>query len=348
MSMSTDPPGAPRTRGSQRKHVDATRRSWMSQFDLAFALMSVIPLLISCYLITVRLFSIEILAGYNGVFFFLAVVMALIGLLAGRQSLERIISQLIEANEKLARFNTMQGEFVSHVAHELRSPLAIMKGALDNLRDGLYGSLTAEQAEPITISQNEVTRLKRIVGDLLDIGHIEVGKLSLSASQLNLQDVLRSVAQSCGGLMKARCLQLDMDVPAAPVTVWADRDRLVQVFMNVLSNAIKFTARGGVRVHLTQDDREARVEVADTGRGIASEDVKRLFVKFERVGANDQEGSGLGLAIAKAIVELHGGRIWVESELGRGSRFFIHLPKRRKDASEEASAGDHGSTTVMQ
>ena len=301
---------------------------WLSEFNIAFALMSIIPLLICCYLITVKFFSLSILAGLNGIYFLLAVLLALLGLLAGRQVIRSIIQQLVEANGRLERFQTMQSEFVSHVAHELRSPLAIVKGALDNLKDGLHGDLTPDQLEPVTMSHREMNRLRRVVGDLLDIGQIESGRLHLKREALILQDVLRDVTRSCRELSQERGLSLQVELPEAPVTIVGDRDRLSQVFLNLLTNSIKFTERGGVQVRLSHEGEGSRVEVADTGRGIAPEDLERIFKRFERVGVEDQVGSGLGLAIAKAIVELHGGRLWVESQLGRGSQFFVQLPTK--------------------
>ena len=304
----------------------STRERWLSEFNRAFALTSVIPLLICCYLITVKFFSITILAGMNGVYFLLAVILALLGLAAGRQVLRSVIDQLIEANDRLKRFQTMQSEFVHHVAHELRSPLASIKGALDNLKDGLHGHLTPDQLEPIAMSHREMTRLRRVIADLLDVGQIEAGRLSLRQEEVVLQDVLRQVARSCRGLSDARGLRLDLELPEAPITITGDRDRLSQVFINLVTNAVKFTEQGRILVRLSHDGEAVQVEVADTGRGIAAEDLERVFQRFERVGDATPEGSGLGLHIAKSIVELHHGRIWVESQLGQGSRFLMRLP----------------------
>ena len=141
----------------------------MSEFNVAFSLMSVIPLLTCFYLITARFFSIEVLVGINGVFFLLALVIALLGLLAGHQLIRRIVGQLMQANAKLAKLNEAQGGFVSNVAHEFRAPLAVFKGALDNLADGLHGELAPDQQEPVIMCQKEVNRLTRLVRDLLEL-----------------------------------------------------------------------------------------------------------------------------------------------------------------------------------
>jgi signal transduction histidine kinase len=317
----------------QQRSIKDMRRQWRMQFNVAFALMSVIPLLICCYLLTVKFFSVWILVGLGGVYFFFAVMMAVLGLLAGRQTLERLIRQLLHVNEQLERVNIQQGEFVTQVAHEFRSPLAIVKGALDNLKDGLYGPLALEQAEAIAISHQEVGRLKRLVGDLLDLGQIESGTLRLLPRDIVLQEVLRTVTQSCTGLAKSRGLHLELELPGPPMTLRADPDRLSQVFLNLVTNAIKFTDHGQVGLRMSQSEQAVVVEVADSGRGMAAEDLEKIFKKFERVGEKDREGSGLGLPIAKAIVELHGGRLTVESQPGRGSRFFVHLPRRTEPSS---------------
>ena len=288
--------------------------------------MSVIPLLTCLYLITVRFFSASIFQGLNWVYFLLVLVIALLGLLVGHQLIRDIIRRLVEANETLAQLNDRQAAFVANVAHEFRSPLAVFKGALDNLADELHGPLTAEQLEPITMCQREAGRLKRLVGDLLDLTRIEAGKLLLQQEEVALQDLLKAVAQLFQGLIKERGLSLTMELPERSARVIGDPDRLQQVFVNLIANAVKFTKRGGIRVRLAREGAAFQVEVADTGEGIAPQDLERVFDKFERAGAQTEEGSGLGLPIARDIVELHHGRLWAESELGRGSRFIVRLP----------------------
>ncbi len=311
---------------STRTDEPVSLRALLSRFNIAFSLMSVIPLLTCFYLLTVRFFSIKILEGMNGVYFLLALIIALLGLLAGHQLIRDIIRRLVEANAKLARLNEQQAAFVSNVAHEFRSPLAVFKSALDNLADGLHGPLTLDQQEPVQMCQKEVNRLKRLVGDLLDLARIEAGKLPMAQQDVVLQDVIRSVGELYGVLLKERGLSLSLDLPAEPARLVGDRDRLHQVFLNLMGNAAKFTERGGISIRLRPDAAGHHVEVEDTGPGIAAQDLGRIFDKFERAGIGNEEGSGLGLPIARDIVELHHGRIWVESQIGRGSRFVVWLP----------------------
>ena len=313
----------------------------VSQFNIAFSLMSIIPLLICSYLITVKFFSISILEGINGFYLLLAVTFALLGLWAGRQAIGYIIRRLVETNAKLERLNNQQAAFVSNVAHEFRSPLTAMKGAMDNLADGLYGSLSGEQREPVAMCQRESNRLKRLVTDLLDLARIEAGKMPMAQQDVVVQEILGASVQLFTDLAKKRGISLTTELLESPATIVGDRDRLQQVFVNLLANATKFTEKGNVRVRLTANGREYQVEVIDTGPGIAEEDLERIFNKFERVGATQtEEGSGLGLPIAKDIVDLHHGRIWVESRPGQGSRFIVQLPRQPQAGGGSAVAAE--------
>lgn len=326
--MAQAPTPAGQTPSTASHHIGRMRRELLSQFHVAFALMSIIPLLLCLYLITVKFFSLQILQGMNGLYFLLAVVFSILGLLAGQLLIRGVMRRLVQLNVQLGAFNEQQAAFVSNVSHEFRTPLAAIKGALDNLADGLHGQLSADQLEPVGICQKEANRLKRLVGDLLDVSRLEAGKMRLIPTEVELQELLRDIVKAVEPLIKPRGLTMTLELPSQPVTVLADRDRLSQVFMNLITNAMKFTERGGLTVRLVHDEGAAEVIVSDTGLGIRPEDLDRIFNKFERVGSETQEGWGLGLPIAKALIELHRGRIWAESEPGRGSRFIVRLPYR--------------------
>ena len=322
----------PTTRAAPPDDQPVPVRRLMSQFNMAFSLMSVIPLLTCFYLITVRFFSIQVLEGINGGYFLLALVIAMIGLLVGHQLIRGIVRQLMDANAKLEQLHDQQIAFVGNVAHEFRTPLAVFKGALDNLADGLHGPLTQDQEEPVFLCRKEANRLTRLVGDLLDLTRIEAGKLPMNKTDMVLQDVLGTVAEMFRGLLKERGLEFVMELPNPPARIIGDRDRLQQVFVNLLANAAKFTQTGSIRVRLAQIEDLFQIDVTDTGSGIPVEDLERIFDKFERVGKGEEEGAGLGLPIARDIVSLHQGRIWAESELGHGSRFIVQLPMARRTA----------------
>lgn len=324
--------------------ISSVRQKLISQFHVAFALMSIIPLLICCYLITVRFFSLSILVGLNSVVFLSAIVVALIGLLAGRLMIKSVITRLVEANSRLINFQVVQATFVSHVAHEFRSPLAIITGSLDNLNDGLHGPLSEDQKEPIDMCARELERLKRLISDLLDVSQIEAGKMRLEKTECVLQEVLKSVTQSVSGLVKKSGLELIVKLPSTPAVSYGDKDRLSQVFLNLISNAIKFTEKGSITVSLIQNENDYSIEITDTGCGIEENDLTRIFGKFERAGDRIQEGSGLGLSIVKAILDNHNGSITVSSQLGQGSRFLVVLPMYHTAlAIEKAQKGSHAT-----
>jgi PAS domain S-box-containing protein len=225
----------------------------------------------------------------------------------------------------------MKDEFVSIVSHELRTPLTAIRGALGLLGAGVAGELPGEAQELIELAGSNCERLVRLINDILDIQKIEAGKMSLRLATLDPAVVVsRTVEQLrtwAGEQQVALAHQLDVAAP------WhADEDRISQVLTNLISNAVKFSPKGGtvrVTVKPAAAGARARVEVADEGPGIPAEQRHLLFGKFQQLDGSDSRkmgGTGLGLAICKAIVELHGGTIGVESELGKGSTFWVELP----------------------
>ncbi len=298
----------------------------MGRFNVAVVLMMVLPLLICCYLVTVKVLSFDAFVGMNGFYFLLAVIFAVLGLLVGRQVLQDLLRQLVEANRQLATFNQRQAEFVNHVAHELRAPLTVVKGALDNLADGLHGSMTPDQLQPVRMSLQETDRMKRLANDLLDLARIEAGRVHLERRELHLQELLQGLAATYRPLCAQRGLGLTVELPPEPVRVWGDRDRLSQVLINLLTNAMKFTNAGGITLELRSEGDAVEIEISDTGSGIPAGDLERIFEKFERVESDDRSGAGLGLPIARALTQQHGGRLWATSELGKGSQFHLRLP----------------------
>jgi signal transduction histidine kinase len=196
-----------------------------------------------------------------------------------------------------------------------------------------------DQLEALMMCQRESGRLKRLVSDLLDLARMEVGKLPLARQDVVLQEVVRATTRMFEDQIKQRGLQLSVELPAERAGIIGDQDRLQQVMINLLHNAIKFTQQGTITVRLTAEPRAYVIEVSDSGPGIAQGDLERVFDKFERVGAQTEEGSGLGLPIAKDIIKLHHGRMWVESLLGVGSRFMVQLPRSSGGDAPQSPTG---------
>ena len=223
----------------------------------------------------------------------------------------------------------MKDEFVSIVSHELRTPLTAIRGALGLLSGGVAGGLDEMTAELVTLARDNSERLVRLINDILDIQKIEVGKMSLRPTALAPAALLRTTVEGLRALAAENRVELawTVDEPAA----WlGDADRVTQVLTNLISNAIAFSPAGAtVEVTATARGGRAHVSVRDTGPGIPAEMRALLFGKFQQLDGSDarrKSGTGLGLAISKAIVELHGGTIGVDSEPGRGSTFWFELP----------------------
>jgi len=236
--------------------------------------------------------------------------------------------ELEAANKKLQQLDKIKSDFVANVAHEFRTPLTIIKGNVDLVNKGGLGSVAPAQKELLDSAINIVNRLSRLVNDLLDISKIESGKMELKKETVDMNLIIEENLVIFGKMIKDKKQRLEKTLAKSLSGVNADKDKITQVFVNLLSNAIKYTPESGVIAVKTTDlEKEIMVEVSDTGEGVAPEDLDKIFDKFTRVTAEKKEGTGLGLPIAKDIVALHNGRIWVKSELGKGSQFYFTLPK---------------------
>jgi signal transduction histidine kinase len=233
--------------------------------------------------------------------------------------------QLREAAEGLAR---AREEVLAIVAHDLRNPLNTILGASSLLEDDAHDA--AQEREILAMVRRAVERMNRMLGDLLDVTRIEAGRLVIEAEPVPVRDLLTQTAESWNAIAAERGLSLDVGAAPESVVVFADRSRVLQVLDNLVGNAVKFSNGGGrIEVRSAFDERvpaEVLFTVSDTGPGIAPEVKKGLFERFWQAKPSDRRGVGLGLAICKGIVEAHGGRIWCESEPGRGTTFSFTLP----------------------
>ncbi|MBI3321527.1 MAG: response regulator [Candidatus Omnitrophica bacterium] len=246
--------------------------------------------------------------------------------------LEERNTLLRKANEELKRVNQMKSDFISMVSHELRTPLATIKEFAAILADKIAGPVTDSQRDYLAIIKSNVDRLARIIDDLLDMAKIEAGRIVLNRGVVEIEPLLDQVVQSIWPLANNKHIALELKLPDKLPPIFADADKVTQVLTNLVSNAVKFTAESGrVTISLTEQANDIEFRVADTGVGIAPGDLPKLFEKFQQIrpvaAADGSKGTGLGLAISKRLVELHGGRIWVMSELDRGSTFAFTIPR---------------------
>jgi signal transduction histidine kinase len=215
------------------------------------------------------------------------------------------------------------------MSHELRTPLNAIIGFSQVLREGISGEVSAKQAEYLDDILTSANHLLALINDVLDLSKVEAGQVDLQVAPFSLQDALERGVSMVRERATTDGVQVTLHANGGLDVVTGDERRIRQVIFNLLSNAVKFAPAGGVvDVSATQVNGEARVFVADTGPGIAAEDLDRIFEEFQQTeaGARQQEGTGLGLALSKRFVEMHGGRIWCDSEVGKGSTFVFTLP----------------------
>jgi signal transduction histidine kinase/HAMP domain-containing protein len=258
---------------------------------------------------------------------------ALIETLANQSVLAIQNARLFEAIERqgreLAAASRHKSEFLANMSHELRTPLNAILGYAELIQDGIYGEVPERICEVLDRIQSNGRHLLGLINDVLDLSKIEAGQLTLSPVEYSMRDVVRSVASATESLAAEKRLSLTLGVPEDLPPGQGDERRITQVLMNLVGNAIKFTDEGGVAVRVAAVDGAFHVEVADTGPGIAAEDCQKIFEEFRQVDSSSTRkkgGTGLGLAISRRLIELHGGRIWVESEPGRGSTFRFTVP----------------------
>jgi signal transduction histidine kinase len=255
-----------------------------------------------------------------------------------RDELGALAANVNQMNDELRRLyreletaSQHKSDFLANMSHELRTPLNAIIGFSQVLREEMVGDVNEKQLEYLDDILSSGNHLLSLINDVLDLSKVEAGQVELELAPFSLQEALeRGVAMvreraTKDGVQVTLAANPDVDVVAG------DERRVRQVIFNLLSNAVKFTPAGGsVDVWATQVNGEVTVSVADTGRGIAAEDLRRVFEEFQQTeaGIEQGEGTGLGLALSKRLVELHGGRIWVDSQLGRGSTFIFTLPTR--------------------
>lgn len=252
--------------------------------------------------------------------------------------LVRLNDELSRSNEKLLELDQRKSDFVAMVSHEFKNPLGVISGAMEFILEDNAWRGGPQQKEMLELAQKSAARLIRMVTNILDLAKIEAGKMELSREKIDMGALVDEVVAEYENEIAAKKIALVKRIPRGIEAVWGDRDKLIQVLINLLSNAIKYTEHGSVTVSLTETERAVRFEIVDTGPGILQEHLGKIFDKFERITAERQEGTGLGLPIARDIIELHGGKLWVESEMGKGSRFIFTLPKRKNNLHEPEKA----------
>ena len=249
---------------------------------------------------------------------------------AKSRELETATGELREANERLRELDRMKDDFISTVTHELRTPLTSIRAFSEMLHEDPQIDL-ADRTRFLGIIVHEAERLTRLINQILDLAKLESGRAEWATGEVDIGEVVREAMASLSQLFRDKAVTLDSEIPPHGPVVIADRDRLTQVMVNLLANAVKFVPgdTGTVTVLVTADVRAARVEVADNGPGMTAEEGSVIFEKFRQGGntmTDKPQGTGLGLPISRQIVEYFGGNLWVESRPGAGAKFIFTVP----------------------
>jgi len=239
--------------------------------------------------------------------------------------------ELQQANERLVELDELRAAFVSIVSHELRTPMTSIKGYVENMLDGLTGPLTERQSYYLTRVKFNVERLTRLLNELLFFRQLEDGRVELHVAPLSMPELTQDVVEGLQTIAQKKSLALTTQISGDIPAVQGDRDKLYRVLTNLVGNAIKYTPQGGhiqVEIEKPAGEESVQVCISDTGCGIGPDEIEKVFERFYRAAGASQDagGFGLGLPITKGLVELHGGKIWVESTPGVGSRFYFRIP----------------------
>ncbi len=245
----------------------------------------------------------------------------------------RLFREIAEKSRELEVASQHKSEFLANMSHELRTPLNAIIGFSEVLAQGMFGEINEKQTEYLQDILESGRHLLSLINDILDLSKIEAGRMELELADFDLSQAIQNALTLVRERALRRGIALQHAIDDRVADIRADERKLKQVLLNLLSNAIKFTPEGGrIEVRAAPADGTVEVSVTDTGVGIAPGDQDAVFEEFRQVGATDKkaEGTGLGLTLSRKFVELHGGKIWVQSEVGHGSTFSFTLPVRPK------------------
>jgi len=251
----------------------------------------------------------------------------------------RLFQEIQEKGLQLELASRHKSQFLANMSHELRTPMNAVLGYTDLILDDIFGDVPAAIRETLERVKSNGQHLLGLINDVLDLSRIEAGQLTLSLGDYAMGEVVQAVVSAVESLAAAKKLDFEATVPPDLPAGRGDERRLTQVLLNLTGNAIKFTDAGKVSIDARAADGSFVVSVTDTGPGISDADQLRIFEEFQQADSSSTRakgGSGLGLSISRRIVELHGGRLWVESELGHGSTFYFTVPLRVERQTEKA------------
>ena len=253
----------------------------------------------------------------------------------------RLFKEIQDKSIQLEIASRHKSEFLASMSHELRTPLNAILGFNEMIIHEMYGEVPSDMKVPLEDIQSSGKHLLGLINNVLDLAKIEAGRMELALADYSINDTAESVRSTLRSLAAEKGLEFVITVPNDMPLVYGDSGRILQCLVNLAGNSLKFTKSGKVEISASHDDGKLTCCVSDTGVGIPPDKIGSLFTEFKQTDAtiaSEYGGTGLGLSITKKFIEMHGGRIWVESELGKGSRFIFEIPLR---AAAQADTGAH-------
>lgn len=252
------------------------------------------------------------------------------GLQKTNEAIKVLYKELEKKNKELQELDNLKTDFINAVSHELRTPLTTIQEVIAQILGGMLGETTPEQKRFLSMCLEDVERLTRMINNLLDMSKLEAGRVQINPQEVDIAGIAKGVVTSFYPKSREINLEIKEKFPPGKAVAYADRDSIIQVFTNLIGNAFKFTDKGYIEVAIQDNPEYVECSVSDTGKGISEEDLPKVFGKFQQFGkkkGSTEKGTGLGLSISKGIIDLHRGKIWVESKINQGTKFTFTLPK---------------------
>lgn len=296
---------------------------------IAFALMGVIPLLVVFYVIIGKNFLYRIFLGNDGLAVGIGIVISVIGLIYAYDLIKKLTEKLLKYAVERKMADNEKTELLIAVTHDIRTPVAAIKLGLQNLMDGLGGALTKLQGDITKSCLNAIDSVSRFIEEILTFSKTGVVTAHMKRELIDLSNLIKKEVDSIKQIAEQNDLHVKFKNLTDNANLWADENKIERVVTNLLSNALKYTPKGGrIDAVLSSDENTVKFSIINTGPGIPAEDIDKIFKKYERLERHsDIDGMGLGLSIVKDIIDMHHGRITVNSEANKETEFSVILPR---------------------
>jgi two-component system sensor histidine kinase BaeS len=314
---------------AEKEIIEKLKREPIRQFNNAFALMTVIPLLVIAYILTMKFYLINVFLGDVGLTFTLAIAVALTGYVLTRE----ILNKMVYSNLYLKKHDSEKNIFLAGVTHDLRNFLSILRGNIEVIRGEDYGKVNGKQKQVLKSCSTIVGRMTGVTDILKKVEEYKAFESKDSREKCDLSRIVEGQAVTLESQMRDKNISFNISRQGDDLSLWADKYMISQIVDNLLFNAVKFTPENGaINVMVSEKDKALELVVHNTGSYIKKNDLRKVFEKYVTLG-DKESGNGLGLSIVDNIVAIHRGKVWAESHPKEGTRFHVELPRDLREKS---------------